>query len=529
MTGERPTGHPGWRPPRPKTAASAALAVAAAAMLAYRFVDLDRAPFINDEPVLMMAAERQIERGSLPAAGVIGTRGITYGPIAIWFYTAVHALFGPDPLWSIAAVCLLLTAAHVALAVRLAAALKGGVFLGATVLALLAGSPYLFYWSRLAWDSPIAGALACLAVALLAAEEPPRARWHVLSVGVLLGSAVGIHLKMVPLAALVTIVLLVEGRRTLRATAVSVALIAAGMILVNMPYLLYLARAPIAPHGSASTFSPRSWVAHLFQPARVASAWGIEYFFDDAWPDFMKWLGAAGHLLRLSSLGVGFTAALALVGIVVSLRSDRRGPRRLAILATTLWALQPLLWAAAGLPFRHPQYQQSVVWVVPFGVAAAIAWLRVRRPALGGWAAAAVWICSLAQFALIVSWVEYSRARDGVQGGFGTPLGSQRRAVKAACAEPAGPIVLINETRLFPVSLRYLVDVEAACAGREVIICAPRRCPEREDARRLRLRYAGPSSGALRLEAAGAGDLSLQKIKSESVNQQTRIISWAWW
>src|SRR5262249_8544761 len=44
------------------------------------------APFINDDPVLLYKALRANEAHRLEHVGLIGTRGVTYGPFPTWVY-----------------------------------------------------------------------------------------------------------------------------------------------------------------------------------------------------------------------------------------------------------------------------------------------------------------------------------------------------------------------------------------------------------------------------------------------------------
>ena len=83
----------------------------AGAMLAFRFTDLGLAMFVNDEPSLQIAAENQRRTGVWATHGLRGNQGANYGPLPIWFYSAVHTVAGPAPAPSIAAEGLLLTKA----------------------------------------------------------------------------------------------------------------------------------------------------------------------------------------------------------------------------------------------------------------------------------------------------------------------------------------------------------------------------------------------------------------------------------
>jgi hypothetical protein len=476
-----------------------ALAAAAVLMLAYRFADLDLAPFLQDEPLILALARRQLQTGRwlTHMEGIHGTQGVFYGPTALWFYSAVQALFGPDPLTAVRAHALALTAGHLLLAAGLARLFGGGPALFAMILALVASSPYQFYWSRTAWDL-LVNPLAAAAVLVLAAAPRPGWRRPLLA-GVLLGAAVSDHLMAAPLAVL-AVLLIAGGRPAPEARGPRAAAVALAAILaVNVPYLTYLAGSPSAPSLHRGGFSLLGWLDHVVGPARVASAWGTSYFFEAGWADFAAWLGAAAPLLGGASAGMAFCLVLAVLGIAAALRSPDAAPRRIALLAAAAWIVYPTFYELRGLD-PHPHYHAATWWIVPVGAAAALRALEGRSRRLGIAAGAAIWLLAALQFAFIVTWVEFTRARDGIQGGFGTPLGSQIRAVREACSSGGGAIVLQNETRILNPALSYIAGVDPACSGREPVVCRPGRCPPPAPGeRRLRLVYAGRTGGAVRL------------------------------
>src|ERR1035437_543252 len=69
-----------------------ALLVLAILLYAIRFLYLDQTPFISDEPQLQMMLDQHLKEGSLPTHGLLGTRGVVYGPVALWFYAPVRLL-----------------------------------------------------------------------------------------------------------------------------------------------------------------------------------------------------------------------------------------------------------------------------------------------------------------------------------------------------------------------------------------------------------------------------------------------------
>ncbi len=73
-------------------------ALAALAMVGYRFANFELVSFINDEPLFLTAASNQLQTGQwLSASPIQGTQGTTYGPTVFWFYGVVHCSSAPRP------------------------------------------------------------------------------------------------------------------------------------------------------------------------------------------------------------------------------------------------------------------------------------------------------------------------------------------------------------------------------------------------------------------------------------------------
>jgi hypothetical protein len=477
-------------------AASAAAVAAALGMLAWRFANFDLVPFINDEPRLLKAASEQVATGRWAQASIPGTQGFTYGPSAIWFYGLVQLVFGRNPAASLAAMCALVTAAHLWLCAALARALKGGPILFATLLALLASSPYQFFWSRLAWDNQLVNALAAIAVALLATRaQVSLARCAAL--GLALGFALSAHLMVAPLVLLVGAVLAVEWRRTPVDLLQRAGVVAAAIALVNVPYALFLVRQPrpqVPPPESAASLLER-----LLEIPRVATSWKLGYFFDAGWPDFVATLPAPvqAALPAWTGASVALCAGMALAGLAALLAWGQAPARRLGALGLLAAVAYPVLYGVRGLAL-HPHYQFPVYWVVVAGVAGVLTAAR-SRPKLAVAAGAVVWVIALGQFALVQRWMNFIRAEGGTRGvHYATPLAAQRELIRRACAAPQRELMVLNQTVLFPHSLQYVAFAEPACAGKRVTICPP-SCALPAGGRVFKLHYLRPKGGALGL------------------------------
>ena len=482
-------------------------AVIAIAMLSYRFCNLDLTTFINDEPHLLAAAEIEAHGGGwVSASPIAGTQHLHYGPVPTWFYGVVHVLFGSSPLVSIVAMGLLVTLGQVIFLAMLTRFLRAGLSTFAVLAALAASSPFAFAWSRTAWDNTILiGTFSCAAL-LLAADDLGARRCLV--IGTLLGLAVGTHLMVLPVLILMLAVTFFTRRKDPKKILRRLALIAAPLLVVNLPYLFYLAHPPAAvasasvaqavttPHvappfhlGDALATIALTFLA----PARVFTAAGVSYFFDDAWPDLRAWISP----WPASSMGswIAFIlAGSAIAGLVLTLRDATPSPtKRLALLALCSWLGYAIFLLVDGLD-PHPHYQHPIWWTIPTGLAFLVTWLRARSPSHARWLVSAVWLVALVQFSFLPMWMHYVRARGGTRGiHFTTPLAEERTWMREACATEKN-FAIENHTVLFPASLDYLASTERACADHHVDICDGSCSAEKTV---ISLRYADAIGGHL--------------------------------
>jgi hypothetical protein len=473
-------------------------ALVALAMVAYRFANFDLVSFILDEPYFLTAARDQVLTGHWVSASPIqGTQGTTYGPTVLWFYGVVHLLFGSAPQTSILAMCALLTLSHVALAVALTRLFRGDALFLAALLALVAASPYQFFWSRLAWDQMVNVGASCT-VALLCLPGPLG--WiRRVGLGLVIGFAISSHLMVLPLVALTFAVLAFEQLRRPLSLVLTLGPVLAAALLVNLPYLGFLRANPPNPPPSSNSFSWALMGEHLIQPARVASTWGLDYFFDQAWPDFLQWVGGTGRwMLEHAGWSVAVILAVSVAGVLLTLRAKEPEQRRIAWLALVAWLGYSAFYTLRNLN-REPHYQFPTWWLVAVGVAGAMHALRSRIPRWGTVATAAVLLAGGLQFLVNVAWMRYIRQRGGTQGiHYSVPLSAQQAVMRRLCEESRGPVYLENRTALFPPSLGYVAQTTPACQGVNLGLCGAWGCPPGTPARRLR--YVHAVGGTLILE-----------------------------
>ena len=200
--------------------------------------------------------------------------------------------------------------------------------------------------------------------------------------------------------------------------------------------------------------------------------------------------------------------ALTLAGLLAALVSDDARVRRLGRVAALAWIGNVLLLAAVRLEV-HAHYTFASQWVTVFGVASALAWLRMRHPRVAAAALAVLAVVALAQFSVLVDWMGFIRVTGGTRSaGYGTPIGLQLEAMREVCAAPESAIVLRDEIEMFPFAFQYHAATLPACRGKTIVVCGdagPRLimkpCPPPAEGTRVRrLRYAEGMGGRLKVE-----------------------------
>ena len=470
---------------------------AAVAALAFRLWNLRSAPFILDEPVFLGAARDQLQSGDWIAASPIpGTQGIRYGPTVFWFYSALQWVLGSSPLVAIAAMCVLITITQVLLARGTALLFGGGVPAFLLFTGLVVSSPYLHFWSRLAWDQSV---LICVAatVAILCGPATLHIR-HAVGAGVLIGLALSSHLMVLPFAASVLAVLAWELRADVAHLIRIVGTLVATVLLVNLPYLWFLATHSTSP--SQASPDPSSFLTNLTETPAISTSFGIEYFFDAEWSDFVDWIGAAAPALHLRPLLLVAVTLLAALGLVAAWSGEDVRERRVARVALATWVGSAALFAVQGVD-QHPHYQFATWWVVPVGLLSALGLVRSGASQLRPVMVVATGVVVL-QLGFVVAWTGYVEERSGTRGIHqGAPVGTQIDAVRAICATPSTAVAVANETAVFAESLRYLVATTPACDGKRVDLCGAAGCGAQPGTARLRLVYRDREGAALAVRA----------------------------
>jgi hypothetical protein len=380
----------------------------------------------------------------------------------------------------------------------LARLFDGGPLLYALVLGLLASSGYQFFWSRTAWE--FGANLFCLfSLVALSTKRSELGPLRAILLGVALGLALGAHLQVVPFAAATLAVLAFLGRSQPLPTLRTVGLTSLSAAVVNVPYLLALVRQPGG--GGAHQAHTMHWnklVTELGLPARIWTSAGIEYFFDDAFGDFLQTLSPPGRAwVSMSGWVVVILAVLAAAGLVLAIGSKAPGQRRLGSLAALCWVGYAVFYGLIDLDLVHPHYQWATAWTQVVGLSALLGYL-LRMPGRwpGALLAGPLCLCILAQAYVQGAWMRYTAMRMGTHNvHISTPLEEQERVTRLMCQGDKPSIRVESFTQLFPPSIGYLAQHEPACRGKQLVWCG-HRCPPGPPSA-LHLYYQGRWGGAL--------------------------------
>lgn len=254
------------------------------------------APWINDEPKLIQLALNSKTTGQIATHGLIGSRGIVYGPFPVWIYTAL--LHISDDLIALvrlrAGLVTLLTAVSIAWLARVCVRLRP--MIGA--LALL--SPYLWLYSRQLWDNTFLIPLTAFSAAAYLSFCARPAVWKFWLAGLAMVCMFLTHLMSLPWI----LPILAHGawvhRDWIREHGRAALGMSAAAVLMSWPYLSTLADFPRESFQAADYSAWRGW-GFPFLGGQIFSTYGLDYFFGEDFetrhvlPDVAGWILMAGR------------------------------------------------------------------------------------------------------------------------------------------------------------------------------------------------------------------------------------------
>jgi hypothetical protein len=400
-------------------------------------------PFVNDEAWLLSNALEANQHGQLAEHGLMGSRGVRYGPVATWMYQGL--LLGTHDIVRIAQAHAFVLMAATAFALLWLARVLG-LPRGLVLIALL--SPHLWLANRALWDNNLCIPLCALALAAYASFVARPRAWPLTLALTSLMLALLVHLSAVAVAVPVGVHLLLTRRHFLwRARLLPLG----PPLLLLVPALPFL-RDLLAQTPDTTTHALRGtwWFASL--GGRVLGASGLDYYVGGAWSESFLG-GAMGIVVDLTAyLGHGLVwagMALATYGCARAVRNPIEWTPRteVGVLVLGAWLAQTLLNVVTRTAL-HPHYYNATfpIYVVFAGLA--LDTLARRRLAgnltlLQGAALATV-------LALLFPALHATRGTRSLH--YGIALGEQIDVTRAlAGAHPASTIqTAIPQLRHFP-------------------------------------------------------------------------------
>ncbi len=443
--------------PRSDAARSRAIVLALLALLmALHLARPGDGAFINDEPNLIGKALAANRAGRLAPHGLLGSMGIEYSPLCVWFYQLLLLVTSNALALTLIKTAIVWTSVWLALA-----SITRRVALSPWPLLSIPLSPFLWFYQRLLWDNvfliPISAAM--VATTLAFSCRPSAARLAALAGLAVIAFHVHV-LATVPIAAC-ALTLIAFRSAWLRSHAIAALAIAVAALAVSAPYVHTIVADRVEsyhPHPSLG----RALAGALFG-FRVLSHDGFEDFL----PAFYRDSPAANvvHALTGWPTVVGAVAALAAF-LVCGARA--RAPlrewaleRQLAFLAAAMVIGEIALLAALRLePFWH---YFNGVWIGYFG----LLWWGFDRVRSRIWARAVLALEIAALGVLMLLMTSFVHAHHGDRSEtYGAALADQMDVARELVRRrPENVSFDVRNFVLYPHALRVLVELESERAS----------------------------------------------------------------
>ncbi|MBY0370156.1 hypothetical protein K2X33_05680 [bacterium] len=328
-----------------------------------RFIWLRDVTLVNDDQLLLHLALKGNASGEWVQWGLRGTRGVDYGPFAIWIYQVLLKV-AHDPFWLVSAKIVLCTAGTV---VGVTSLLGTFAFLPRWVGVVPMLSPYLWVYARDLWDNSfLIPVTACLAAAHFRFLFAPTFL-KFFSVALACTLAVLTHLMAAPIVAGTAAHLLWRHWRWVLKHAVQVTLTLLFLAFLAWPYFAHLRELNV---GGAFLGPKIGAFVFAFMGARQFTAAASEYFFGWAW--FWQF-GAPWNGIVTAGVGLSVLALLASFrgmarAVKAALAKGQRPEKELGIWISAVLFLF-VVNATLTQIVSHPHYYNAV-WTVFFLCAA---------------------------------------------------------------------------------------------------------------------------------------------------------------
>lgn len=440
-------------------------------LLAFRFLHLPSAPFINDEPRLLNLVDATFLQGIWPSLGPVGSQPIPYGPIPHWFYQVIRHLSGHlmAAHWAHA---LVFCFAH--LAIFAAVFFTLGARTALLFLCLAASSPWLFVYSQMPWEVLLlvsGSALVVLAFWLLSRTE--HSRGAVVVGGILWGAGIaiclGTHLMAMSLVAASAVVLahsfFQRGWKSGRNWAfVGLGLFTCSCILFPYASALFANAELIRPAPGERWGSPLHFWWSLIKTPMHLSPWQIKYFLEPQGKDFFAQAGwLMGKIYYLDVAGWAAKLVVWAAAITLMFRFFRKKEQSEILLFSVSGIVAHVLLLQYQNIATYPHYFLAFWWA-PFLLLANFGHKKPIAALIG------VLVCGNVIF--LAQFNQYLAERKGTQGWYyGTFVSEQKRLFNDLCANLEVESALdLSEVKMTKHTAEYFLRRLPACAGKKVFV-----------------------------------------------------------
>ncbi len=458
------------------------------ALVGIRFVELGITPFVADEPVFWAMADDAVRNRAIPLIGTSASSlPVPFGAGAVWIFMLPMAISN-FPLFITWFHSLIFCLGFFFLfkAVSITYGRKAAIW----SLALAASSPFLFFFSRHAWDTtffvPISGAVLYIFAKLDHANRENRAinlYKYIAALTLLAALCVNIQLNsghFVLTAALISIYYIFSTKRELSERLKTLGLAIVLGLLLCLPYMI----AAYAKMQAGMDFErevPEKWGdgRHLWWNLQFIvinlSVWQGTIFLDPQQDKYLEYVGKfIAFFFKKDLFGwiPKFTVwFVMLYPLILLARKQISSVRLIHILGSTGFIIALLAFQYLNVPIR-PHYFQSFWWLPLVGIAFAVA-------NFAGWYQKAFFaflsLTLLVNTTLITTSLAFLVENNGTRGMYhGTGIMEVRRITKEFCAKVkinnSPENSCIDTVQVYTVSnpIKYFIKREEECKGLNV-------------------------------------------------------------
>lgn len=363
-------------------------------------IDPGNAPFGADESELINYALNANEAGHLAEHGVLGTKGIHYGPVPVWIYQlALHITHDPIKISIMRAILVSIVTALSLLWISFTLRLNHW-FIAALML-----SPFLWFYSRQLWDNSFNIPLCALATAAYVDFLNRRRSWSLMLAMACPPVMLMIHPMAAAFAAGLAAHMFIFERQSLWRNRWRTGF----MIVVGLAFIrpllmdLWLIESASQTHGPGLD----GWWYALTGPIHLSGV-GLGRFFTKPWHDAMPMAMSITYRTAIAistiAFALGWTGLAAAVVRWVALQRHREQPnlRDHAACLAVMIIIAQLVLNGITKTWGLPQYFNAT-WIA----FALLAWLALNRIAIlrpnAAHTVTAVYATSLAVIVIILN------------------------------------------------------------------------------------------------------------------------------